>query len=233
MKVFRIVGTVFSGLGLAFILTGVFFYQNTRTFLSHSETTTGVVTDLIRSSSGSYTPVVRFETPEGDAITFPGSVGSNPPAHRIGEEIKVHYRPENPRRARIDSFFQLWFFSALFGGMGVVFGSIGGILFLIVHRSARKEKWLVTNGQIIYADFQKVIVDRSIRMQGRNPYRIMAQWLDPTSNTVYTFKSRTIWYDPEPYLHDPKIPVRIDPRNPKRYVVDTGFLPKSADDMDG
>jgi len=229
MKVFRIVGTIFSALGLAFILTGVLFYRNTHTFLTQSETTTGVVTDLVQGSSRSYRLVVRFETPEGDVITFQSNVGSNPPSYRIGEAVKVRYLLEDLHRARIDSFLQLWFLSILFGGMGFVFGSVGGVMFLIAYRSARKERWLLTNGQIIYADFEEIIVDRSIRMQGQNPYRITAQWLDPTSNTVYAFKSKALWYNPEAYIHEKKIPVRIVPKNPKRYFVDTGFLPKSVD----
>jgi len=229
MKVIKILGIVFLSVGLAFLLVGAIFYQNTRAFLAQSKTTTGIVTDLVRGYSRSYRLVVRFETPEGDVITFQSNVGSNPPSYRIGEEVKVRYLLEDPHRARIDSFLQLWFLSVLLGGMGFVFGSVGGAMFLIAYCSARKERLFLTNGQIIYADFDKIIVDRSMRMQGRNPYRITAQWLDPTSNTVYAFKSKALWYNPEAYIHEKKIPVRIDPQNPKRYVVDTGFLPKSAD----
>ncbi len=127
---------------MAFILTGVLFYRNTHTFLTQSETTTGVVTDLVRGSSHSYRLVVRFETPEGDVITFQSNVGSNPPSYRIGEAVKVRYLLEDLHRARIDSFLQLWFLSILFGGMGFVFGSVGGVMFLIAYRSAREERWL-------------------------------------------------------------------------------------------
>jgi len=64
-------------------------------------------------------------------------------------------------------------------------------------------------------------------MNGQNPYRITCQWLDINNNTVYTFKSKSIWYNHEQFIRQNTIPVYIDPNNPKRHLVDIGFLPKS------
>ena len=182
MNILKIIGSVFAFIGLVFILVSFWNYRNTRQFLAQSATAPGEVVDLVlrssqtgdsRTSSGVYYPVVRFATPEGQYIEFQSGVGSQPPAYRIGDPVTVRYRPDDPYRARIDSFFQLWFLSVLFGGLGFVFGSIGFVLILIVYQTSRKEKWLLANGQIIYADLEKVILDRSIRMKGRNPYRIL------------------------------------------------------------
>jgi len=240
MNVFKIVGSVFAGIGLVFILVSFWTYQNTQQFLAQSETAQGEVIHLVLGSSrtddsgsgsGVYYPVVRFATPEGEYIEFQSGIGSQPPAYRVGDRVTVRYRPDDPYRAKIDSFFQLWFLSVLFGGMGFMFGSIGLVLLLVVYRTSRKEKWLMTNGQIIYADLERVILDRSIRMRGRNPYRILCQWLEPRTQTVCVFKSKPIWYNPEDYIRQEKIPVRIDPANPRRYVVDLSFLPKSMDSV--
>ena len=240
MNILKIIGSVFACVGLVFILVSFWTYRNTQQFLAQSETAQGEVIDLVLrsshdgdsgTSSGVYYPVVRFATAEGEYIEFQSGVGSQPPAYRIGDSVTVRYRPDNPYRARIDSFFQLWFLSVLFGGLGFVFGSIGLVLILVVYRTSRKNKWLLANGQIIYADLERVILDRSIRMRGRNPYRILCQWLEPRTQTVCVFRSKPIWYNPEDYLHQDKIPVRIDPANPRRYVVDLSFLPKSMDSV--
>ena len=240
MNVLKIVGSVFAFIGLVFILVSFWTYRNTRQFLAQSETAQGQVIDLVLrsshdsnsgTSSGVYYPVVRFATPEGEYIEFQSGIGSQPPAYRIGDRVTVRYRPDDPYRARIDSFFQLWFLSVLFGGLGFVFGGIGFILILVVYRAWRKEKWLLANGQIIYADLERVILDRSIRVRGRNPYRIVCQWLEPRTQTVYVYRSKPIWYNPEDYIRQEKIPVRIDPANPRRYVVDLSFLPKSMDSI--
>ena len=238
MNVFKIVGSVFAGVGLVFVLVSLWNVRSTKQFLAQSETAHGEVIDLVLGSSRTgdsgtsssvYYPVVRFATHEGEYIEFQSGIGSQPPAYRVGDRVTVRYRPDNPYRAKIDSFFQLWFLSVLFGGLGFVFGSIGLVLILVVYRTSRKEKWLLSNGQIIYADLERVILDRSIRMRGRNLYRILCQWLEPRTQTVCVFRSKPIWYNPEDFLHQDKIPVRIDPANPRRYVVDLSFLPKSMD----
>ena len=147
MKAFRIVGSVFFFIGLVFIVVGGIFYYNTHTFLARSEATTGKVVRLIQgysqsSNGGSsvlFYPVVRFETQTGDIIDFQSRIGSRP-AHRIGDIVRVRYLKEDPHQARIDTFFQLWFLSLLFGGLGFFFGMAGSLMLLAVFRAVRREK---------------------------------------------------------------------------------------------
>jgi hypothetical protein len=59
-------------------------------------------------------------------VEFTGSVGSRPAAFDVGEAVAILYDPVNPRDARINSFFQLWFAPLILGFLGLVFTSIGG-----------------------------------------------------------------------------------------------------------
>ena len=42
------------------------------------------------------------------------------------------------------------------------------------------------------------------------------------------FESRTLGFDPEPYLEREIVPVLIDPKNPMRYALDLSFHPEVA-----
>jgi hypothetical protein len=74
-----------------------------------------------------------------------------------------------------------------------------------------------------------VELNDSLRVNGRSPYRIFSQSPDPASNTVRVYQSENIWFDPSEYIRDKTIDVLVDPSDPKRYVMDTSFLPKEAD----
>ncbi|MNH47046.1 hypothetical protein D3C79_1101060 [compost metagenome] len=67
-----------------------------------------------------------------------------------------------------------------------------------------------------------------ISVNGRHPYVIRSQWLNPRTSEVHLFESDNIWFDPSDYLKDESISVFIDKKNPKKYHVDITFLPKIA-----
>jgi hypothetical protein len=69
-------------------------------------------------------------------------------------------------------------------------------------------------------------IDAKVRKVRRefDEYRVVAQWRDPSANTVYLFESDPIGYHPKEYLAK-TIPVFIDPNDPRRYLVDLDALP--------
>jgi Protein of unknown function (DUF3592) len=102
----------------------------------------GMVTDLEASSSGgktTYKPVVRFVTAREQVVKFTSNSGSNPPAYRAGDSVKVLYDPGNPRKARIDSLRERmlgWFFAILFIVFGLGLALVGGALVVAAVRPA-------------------------------------------------------------------------------------------------
>ena len=236
MKIVKILGFVFFLIGLSLLIAGFLSYQHNQKFIAGSEVTAGTVVDLARKTSTSsssspnsyvYYPVIQFKTINGSLIEFRATVGSNPPAYRKGDQVQVRYLEKDPYIARINSFMQLWFVSIILGGLGILFTGIGGTMLGLVLRSNRRDKWLLENGQIIFTEYDSVSLDTSLRINGQNPYRILSQWLDPQSNTVYVFKSKPVMFNPEKFIKNKSIQVRINPNNPRHYLMDTSFLPKS------
>jgi hypothetical protein len=237
MRLLKIIGTLFVVVGVLLLVGGFFSYKHTRRFIAHSTVTRGEVIDLVlratsdsdspRSDAGVYYPLIRFETESHEAIEFMGSTGSNPPSHRKGDTIAVRYDSDDPYRARVDSFFSLWLFAVIPGALGLVFVTAGGIMTGIAVRHAGMLRWLEDFGSDITTEFQSVSLDRSVAINHRHPYRIFSQWHDPTLNRVFTFQSKAVWFNPEKYIQGKDIRVRIDPNNPRRYVMDTSFLPEA------
>ena len=109
---------------------------------------------------------------------------------------------------------------------GSVFALIGGGIIAYGWLSKSKEAELRQHGRLIQADFQQVEINKSLEVNGTNPFRIVAQWHDTANNELLIFKSASLWFDPSKFIQNRKIPVYVDPRKLSRYHVDLSFLPK-------
>ncbi len=234
MDVLKLIGSIFALTSVILLGAGVYTYNQTKKFIEHSVTAQGVVVGFASQSSSrgpgqTHCPIIRFQTHQGETITARGSLCSSPPSYKKAEKVTVRYDPKDPQNISIDSFFELWFLTLILSGIGAVMGAVGVPMLLVFLFSARREKWLRENGQLITTQYQSVVKNTSESSGGQHPYQIVSQWLDPTSNKVYVFKSKNIHFNPEQYLRGKEIPVRIDPRNPYKYWVDISFLPQDAD----
>ena len=240
MKTVAIVKFVMLVVGVAMLAGAVYMYNNTRSFLANAVHAQGTVLDLERTESVtrdgnnshlsvSYFPVVQFTDGSGRQIKFTSGSGSNPPAYSRGDKVEVLYHADAPEKARINGFMSLWFGPLLVGGLGVVFTALSVGLIGVSARRKRLEAHLKTSGMPIEATFESVEQNTSMKVNGRSPWRVLAQWLDPATSQVHVFKSDNLWFDPSTYIKDRKINVFIDRADPKKYYVDLSFLPKLAD----
>lgn len=226
---------LFAAIGILLLAIGVFVTRRTRQFIAAAETAEGVVLENLwqysssRNSSGTYHPRVRFRTQRGNEVEFVSDTGSSPPSYRPNESVEVVYDPENPQRASINSFWNLWLGSIILFGLGVVFTGVGVGPIVWMRKQQQSRQWVRDNGQRIETALEAVELDRSLTVNGSHPYRIVSQWLNPATNQVHVFKSESIWYDPGKYLPGRSIFVWIDPASPKRYSMETDFLPRRAD----
>ena len=110
--------------------------------------------------------------------------------------------------------------------LGVAFASAGGGIIAYGWWRENLEAWLRQNGRVVQADFEKVEINSTLSVNGHYPYRVVAQWLDATTNDLFVFRSDNLWFDPSRFVQDRKIPVYIDPSNPSSYYVDLSFLPR-------
>jgi hypothetical protein len=116
----------------------------------------------------------------------------------------------------------------ILGGIGLVFGAIGGGMLLFGWKKSRSQAYLKDHGTEVLATFSSVEQNTSLTVNGRNPFRIVCQWQHPQTGELHVFRSDNLWFDPSNHIHQETVPVLVDEANLKRYWVDTSFLPKLA-----
>ncbi|TGN38503.1 DUF3592 domain-containing protein [Marinobacter confluentis] len=231
MRVYDFLKLVFSIVGGALLLGAFAAYQSTSGFLVDALEVPGTVTDLVYDRSGdssAYYPVVQFEDATGRPIEFRSSSGSNPASYNVGEKVPVLYTPGEPESARINGFFSLWGLPLIVGILGGAFFLVGVLMILVPLIRRSRGARLRETGQLVVAKIQGVEQNTGLVMNGQSPFRIVTQWQNPATASVHVFRSDNIWFDPTDHIPGESVNVYIHPDNPKRYWVDTSFLPKMA-----
>ena len=133
VNLINILSGLFFGIGAILLVLAGWMAAKKRAFVCGSVTAPGDVVALVNVWDGrevSHFPKVLFRTDAGIEMTFQSEMGSNPPARRVGEKVRVRYRPDHPQSAEIDTFFSLWGAALLFGLLGGAFALAGlGIMF--------------------------------------------------------------------------------------------------------
>lgn len=111
-------GLIFFGIG-----AGLTFRQ--RALEGQDGQVQGKVVSLTESCDEdgcSYKPVVRFETENGQTVSFEGTYSSSPPAYDIGETVTVVYSLSNPEKAVIKGEGEVF---------RIIFLIVGGVVITI------------------------------------------------------------------------------------------------------
>jgi len=231
MKKFRKFVIAFLAIGALFLIIALLLWNKTRSFLAHAKETTGTVVELLEvrdkdDGSSTWKPVVRFTPSDGSDITFAASFSSKPAPYDVGDSVEVLYLPDDPHEARIKGFSSLWLGTAILGGMGLAFAGIGAGILLGTRAGEKKKHYLMAYGNSIETEVQGVERNTSLEINGKHPWYITSQWLDPGSNTLRIFHSENLWFDPTKFVTRKSVTVLLDPNNPKRYHMDISFLPE-------
>jgi hypothetical protein len=228
MKTMRLISWLFPAIGVLMLVGAFFLWNSTRQFVARAVTTQGTVVDLAEkhdSDGVTYSPVVRFTTPAGGEITYTESFSGNPAPYDVGDSVEVLYSSDEPGKGRVKGFMSLWFGPVIVGGLGLLFTAVGGGMLLSWHGGKRKKDYLMAYGTAIQTDLQGIERNTSLEVNGKNPWRITSQYLDPATNKVRVFHSENLWFDPSRFVTAKQMTVLLDPKNPKRYHMDISFLP--------
>lgn len=193
-------------------------------------TTEGTVIQMIERRSNSsddgislvFSPVISYTTREGERHTYYSSSASYPPQYRVGDTLAIRYNPDNPQNVEIEGEgrwlrFAMWLFALGFGGIG--FGGTGYYI-----RTAVTKRWLKKNGVVVQSIFVE-IGRPGVSVNGQQPYVIHTTAENPTDKQSYRFTSEYFFTDPSPNIKPKQsILVLVDPKNWKRYTMDTSFL---------
>jgi hypothetical protein len=214
---------VFAGIGLLLFLVALivsyFTYQKVRDWKE---------AEAIITQTGSGNTYFSFSH-NGEPMEVHSNYSSG--ALVKGESITVHYPEGEPANAEIKSFVSLWILPLIFGGIGLIFGSIGaiGVYFRLQKEKLKQELFVMGKGKKVSIPVTHIDVDKSYTVNGKNPFLIIIEFHHSASNTLYEFKSDHIWFDPSPFLPENKeVNIYFDENDLSRYYIDVSFLPKQA-----
>jgi hypothetical protein len=115
--------------GLALVGAGIYFIIGTKSFLGESQRAQGEVVELVlqKGSKGitNYHPLVEFKDNRGNVHRFKSKFGTKPSIFKLGQKVEVAYNSNNPKEAKIVSFWTLWLVPLcmlLLGGGGAFLG---------------------------------------------------------------------------------------------------------------
>ncbi len=117
-------------LGVLFVVGGIWSLNNSIDKINKGVPVSAEVISMEtkhgRKNKIMYTPVVRFTTAKGDAISTQLDVSSSSPAYDIGQKVPVIYQPTEPTDVMLDTFFGKYGISLILAGMGAaaIFGGI-------------------------------------------------------------------------------------------------------------
>jgi hypothetical protein len=133
--IFLIVGVAMVLLGSAFFTISLVSALRKRSKIKRFVKTTGVVTNVEKSSgmrqshstprNTLYRPTVRFQSGDGRTVDYAPDTSNSWSNYRVGEQVPVFYDPQGTEKPIIGRSFQLWYGLAVFGFVGFFFALTG------------------------------------------------------------------------------------------------------------
>lgn len=231
MRVLQVIGWAFLGVAAVMLAVTAVLYVRDWSFTRSAARAAGTVTALVPSSAGtnasSVSDRVRFTTADGRPVEFVETLSTSPPRHAVGDRVTVLYDHDEPTSAMLDDFWShrlgvviVSVFTGIFGVLGAVFSLIGVL-------AGRRRARIMRDGVPVMADFVETITDHHFRINGRHPFRVVAEARDPMGK-VQRFTSELVRTDPTERLRGRKVRVIVD-RSDGGYVVDLAGV---VDDRD-
>lgn len=216
----KLFGYIFGTIGAVMLAFAgaVQFYQQTA--YADAISVEGTVIGQDRRSSSGSAPIVEFRDQTGKYHRFESNVSSSPPRYAVGDPVTIKYQPDNPSNAAIDDFLSNYLFTLIFGGIGLVFFTIGAGILIVVFGRKRTIAKLQERGLPIQAKYIETYRDTSVKVNGRSPYRVVAQATHPATGKLQQFKSEMLWVDPSDQMDGRSVKVLINPNKPKQHYVD-------------
>jgi hypothetical protein len=132
-----ILPALFGLVGLGLLVPAIWSGYQSWGFLQAAKAAPGIVTALEwneDSDSSGARPVVSYEL-RGEPYQMTGNVWLSPPAYTVGDQVQVLYPPDQPKAARLYSWFEFWFVPTLLGSAGLLFVLVGGGIGFLLWRS--------------------------------------------------------------------------------------------------
>ncbi|MBB4802441.1 hypothetical protein HNP37_002514 [Flavobacterium nitrogenifigens] len=210
---------IFCLIGLGIIIQAFIIYQEKKPFIEKAVLVKGLVLP-----SSDYRTKVSFVTKEGKSFKLFFDTSNNLIGYNDGESVEVLYDPENPYKAKINSFMTLYLGVSILGIIGSIFFLTGFSFFRSDYNKQKMIKFLKQFGRPVTTRFSSLQLNMHVTVNGTHPYLIYSKWFDSETKKTYLFKSENIWLEPREFNVTNEIMVLIDPKDPNRYYMDISFI---------
>lgn len=168
-----------------------------------------------------YAPRISYKNKQGEITSFVTSSRTSW-KHKIGAQKNVYLHPDGKGRPKY-MHFGLWITAACL--LFFVLLVLPIWTKIIDYFRTKKFEKLKLYGNRLETDFVNVerVLGSKSNIRG---YIIHVQYHDDDSQTIQTFKSHLLQFDPTDLITQEKITVYTDKGNTFRYVMDLSFLPK-------
>ena len=106
-----------------------------------------------------------------------------------------------------------------FGGMGSLFFTLGLVFLITLGNQKKNAQRLLDNGNYVVAEIFDISQNYNVSVNGRHPFVVSCKY-EAVDGTVHIFKSRYLYFNPEPLLKNNVVRVYVDNDNFKKYYVD-------------
>jgi hypothetical protein len=135
-RVMKVVGWCLGASAVACLVSSLAVYIHVRQFVETAARANGKIIKLVENRSSdsgmTYRPVFVFRDSDGRDHEIYSSVGSCPPAYKVGEEVTVLYNKGDPENASLAGFFDLWLMPLVLGCIGAVHLLIAFVLLIVI-----------------------------------------------------------------------------------------------------
>ena len=106
-----------------------------------------------------------------------------------------------------------------FCGMGTLFLSVGLVFLITLGNQKKNAQRLLDNGNYVVAEIFDISQNYNVSVNGRHPFMVSCKY-EAVDGTVHIFKSRYLYFNPEPLLKNNVVRVYVDNDNFKKYYMD-------------
>lgn len=217
---------LFGGIGLLILLGSCAQMSDAKRFISEGEKTTALVVGFKKQKVISGDSVVYYDYPNVKFITKDNqevitTLNKSKDYLNVteGQKVEIYYLPHNPQRNCLVS--DVWGNSFFMLLVGIVIIATGFGIDITNLYSQLTISYLIKKGTKIptrYVKVEKYHADKSCYWQ------IVCQVYLGKDNKKYLFYSKSLGYDPQPFLDRDIIDVYVLPKNLKKYYMDITFV---------
>jgi Protein of unknown function (DUF3592) len=175
-------GGIWCGVGLPFLIAGIFMAHTERTYQQEGHVIPGVVIskELRRATNNqgtSYRVTYRFTIPHEQLVEGHATVSRNT-WDALTEEgpVAVRYLPQAPTTNRLEGE-SAWFLALIFLGLGSVFAPVGGVVLFKAVRRLRTERRLLRTGLVTEGTVTEV-TETNVHFNNRRLWTIRYRYQD-------------------------------------------------------